>query len=303
MESSDNNYNPTTTATATGSTFMTSPKGVNKPVPKSSFLRDELIETIPTASTSISSAPQEVLDSPQPSSSAREDFSYRRQLFPPPPSQSLSIPVKDAVLTRPGLATSFESNLIVEKKINVMIDNFEQTFPTTQDNTNNNNNNSNNDNNNSNNSTHSLTSLPPAIKPAMKNSATTTNNNNNSSSFKDDHKYQSTEVASSSSAANNNIIIPAIPPAAKLTTSLTAPSSSSSSSSSIPPVITESDLEEFNDLKQAVRPVTRIELEESLELLRYDIHREVQEIIKEQVRQFSIARVSIPYHTIQNNMM
>lgn len=37
--------------------------------------------------------------------------------------------------------------------------------------------------------------------------------------------------------------------------------------------------------------VTSQELSESLQLLRYDLHREVQQIIREQVRQFSIAKV------------
>eukprot|EP01031_Cornospumella_fuschlensis_P033058 gene33058-39990_t len=46
----------------------------------------------------------------------------------------------------------------------------------------------------------------------------------------------------------------------------------------------------FEDLRQAVRPVSAKDLEEALEVLRYDIHNEVQEIIKEQVRQFVIAK-------------
>ncbi len=52
---------------------------------------------------------------------------------------------------------------------------------------------------------------------------------------------------------------------------------------------------EFSALRQAIRPITSKDLEESLELLKYDIHREVQEIIREQVRQFSIAKVSCYY--------
>ncbi|RYH30515.1 hypothetical protein EON65_04855 [archaeon] len=52
---------------------------------------------------------------------------------------------------------------------------------------------------------------------------------------------------------------------------------------------------EFGDLRQAVRPVSAKDLEEALEVLKYDIHNEVQEIIKEQVRQFVIAKVSTMY--------
>lgn len=49
--------------------------------------------------------------------------------------------------------------------------------------------------------------------------------------------------------------------------------------------------DEFADLRQAVKPVTSVELEEALELLKYDIHREVQDVIREQVRQFAMAKV------------
>lgn len=44
------------------------------------------------------------------------------------------------------------------------------------------------------------------------------------------------------------------------------------------------------DIRRAIHPVTRQELREELESLRYDIHREIQGIIKEQVRQFTIAK-------------
>eukprot|EP01038_Epipyxis_sp_PR26KG_P011097 gene11097-14892_t len=50
------------------------------------------------------------------------------------------------------------------------------------------------------------------------------------------------------------------------------------------------DNEEYSSLKRAIRPVTITELEEALQGLKYDIHREVQDIIKEQIRQFSIAK-------------
>eukprot|EP01039_Chlorochromonas_danica_P000271 gene271-290_t len=44
------------------------------------------------------------------------------------------------------------------------------------------------------------------------------------------------------------------------------------------------------EIRQAVQPVTSKELEDALDLLRYDIHMEMQEVIKEQVRQFVIAK-------------
>lgn len=50
--------------------------------------------------------------------------------------------------------------------------------------------------------------------------------------------------------------------------------------------------EDFQQLRHAVRPVTVRELEESLEVLKFDIHREIQEVIHEQVRQFNLAKVS-----------
>jgi flagellar capping protein FliD len=50
--------------------------------------------------------------------------------------------------------------------------------------------------------------------------------------------------------------------------------------------------EDFSSLRNAPRPVNTKDLEEALELLKYDIHREIQEVIREQVRQFSIAKVN-----------
>eukprot|EP01041_Mallomonas_annulata_P008879 gene8879-18381_t len=47
---------------------------------------------------------------------------------------------------------------------------------------------------------------------------------------------------------------------------------------------------EFDDLKRAVRPVNSQELQEALGMLRYDLHREVQAIIREQIRQFAISK-------------
>jgi hypothetical protein len=49
----------------------------------------------------------------------------------------------------------------------------------------------------------------------------------------------------------------------------------------------------FESVRQAVKPVTAQDLDEALMLLRYDLHREMQDIIREQVRQFSIAKVSV----------
>lgn len=49
--------------------------------------------------------------------------------------------------------------------------------------------------------------------------------------------------------------------------------------------------DEYAALREAVRPVTNKELNDSLEMLKYDIHLEVQDLIREQVRQFAIARV------------
>lgn len=48
--------------------------------------------------------------------------------------------------------------------------------------------------------------------------------------------------------------------------------------------------DEFDSLRKTLRPVTSQELQDALQMLRYDVHREVQEIIKEQVRQFTLAR-------------
>ena len=53
------------------------------------------------------------------------------------------------------------------------------------------------------------------------------------------------------------------------------------------------DEDPHSALRQAVRPVSARDLEESLQLLKYDLHREMQDIIKEQIRQFSIAKVCL----------
>lgn len=46
----------------------------------------------------------------------------------------------------------------------------------------------------------------------------------------------------------------------------------------------------FDNLRNAVKPVTSQELHDSLAMLKYDIHREIQDIIREQARQFSMAK-------------
>jgi hypothetical protein len=49
----------------------------------------------------------------------------------------------------------------------------------------------------------------------------------------------------------------------------------------------------FDSVRQAVKPVTAQDLDEALMLLRYDLHREMQDVIREQIRQFSIAKVNL----------
>jgi hypothetical protein len=48
---------------------------------------------------------------------------------------------------------------------------------------------------------------------------------------------------------------------------------------------------DFQQLRHAIKPVTTKELEEALEMLKFDIHCEIQEVLREQVRQFNIAKV------------
>eukprot|EP01033_Poteriospumella_lacustris_P007165 gene7165-5157_t len=50
------------------------------------------------------------------------------------------------------------------------------------------------------------------------------------------------------------------------------------------------DGEEFASLREATRPVSQRELDEALDLLKYDIHQELQELMREQVRQFNISK-------------
>lgn len=48
-----------------------------------------------------------------------------------------------------------------------------------------------------------------------------------------------------------------------------------------------------DELRGAIRPVSNQQLTEALQLLKYDIHREMQGILKEQIRQFAIAKVQL----------
>lgn len=52
-----------------------------------------------------------------------------------------------------------------------------------------------------------------------------------------------------------------------------------------------------DELRKAVRPVSNQQLTEAMQMLKYDIHRELQGLIKEQTRQFAIAKV---YHNFQH---
>lgn len=51
--------------------------------------------------------------------------------------------------------------------------------------------------------------------------------------------------------------------------------------------------DEFESLRKSVRPVTSQELNNAIELLKYDVHKEMKTIVKEVVRQFDISRVSV----------
>jgi hypothetical protein len=50
--------------------------------------------------------------------------------------------------------------------------------------------------------------------------------------------------------------------------------------------------DEFDGIKKAVRPVTNGELDNALDILKYDLHKEIKVVVKEVVRQFEISRVS-----------
>ena len=69
-----------------------------------------------------------------------------------------------------------------------------------------------------------------------------------------------------------------------------APGSGSRSGSGDSCCVDESrDVED--ELRSAIRPVSNQQLTEAMQLLKYDIHREMQGLLKEQIRQFSIAKV------------
>jgi hypothetical protein len=65
--------------------------------------------------------------------------------------------------------------------------------------------------------------------------------------------------------------------------SAAAPTTATSAATAVTP--------EFDDLRRALQPVTSQELQDALALLRYDVHKEIQAITREQVRQFAIAKV------------
>ena len=54
--------------------------------------------------------------------------------------------------------------------------------------------------------------------------------------------------------------------------------------------IDTNSVDEFDSLRKSVKAVTSQEMNDALQMLKYDIHKEMQEIIKEQSRQFSIAK-------------
>jgi len=57
------------------------------------------------------------------------------------------------------------------------------------------------------------------------------------------------------------------------------------------PTVSASSAPEFDALRKAIQPVSNQEFQEALHLLRYDVHKEIQAITREQVRQFAIAKV------------
>jgi hypothetical protein len=52
-------------------------------------------------------------------------------------------------------------------------------------------------------------------------------------------------------------------------------------------------------VRAAVRPVNASELKDAMTCLRYDIHREVQILLTEQVRQFELAKVNVMYDAVK----
>jgi len=80
--------------------------------------------------------------------------------------------------------------------------------------------------------------------------------------------------------------------ASSATTKPKTPSASSSSSAAAATAAATAVTPEFDALRRALQPVTSQELQDALHLLRYDVHKEIQAITREQVRQFAIAKVS-----------
>lgn len=53
--------------------------------------------------------------------------------------------------------------------------------------------------------------------------------------------------------------------------------------------------DEFDSIRKTVRPVTNGELDNALDILKYDLHKEIKVVVKEVVRQFEISRVRLLY--------
>jgi len=93
------------------------------------------------------------------------------------------------------------------------------------------------------------------------------------------------------------------PPAVKTTTPAPTTGQSKSvlntSAAPVPPAptpaptVSASTAPEFDALRKAIQPVSNQEFQEALHLLRYDVHKEIQAITREQVRQFAMAKVRV----------
>ena len=70
-----------------------------------------------------------------------------------------------------------------------------------------------------------------------------------------------------------------------------ASSSSSSTTIAVATNATAAGGDEFDSLRKSLQPVTHKELQDALLMLKFDIHKEVQSVILEQNRLFSLAKV------------
>ncbi len=210
-----------------------------------------------SSSTAASSTFSQAISSPRGASKPMAKSTHRDDTSEIPTRVSFA---ENSSMPQKSLVDSFEANQQIEKKINEMIDNFEAQYqpaaPTVSTNS-----------SYSPSSSNGHKSIPKAHTVAQ--------------SIYEDDKYPSEEL----------------PPPPKYhhqqqpKSSINHQTALNSSTATDTSLLHDEDLSDFMDLKHAVKPVTSKELEESLELLRYDIHREVQDIIKEQVRQFTIAKV------------